>query len=120
MEVNKSMLYVGNDGSIQLTRGDTARLVIDITNDLTGIDYTISPTDTLRFTVKRTTDDEEAYISKEVIGGSEFDILPEDTNKMSYGKYMYDVELTTAAGDVYTVIVPTSFKILKEVTWHGR
>lgn len=50
------MLYVNSDGTIRLTRGDTA------------------------------------------------------------GKYLYDVELTTASGDVYTVIVPTTFEVLKEVT----
>ena len=51
------MLYVNDDGSIELTRGDTARLSVSIQNDLTGEDYIVSATDTLRFTIKRTVND---------------------------------------------------------------
>lgn len=40
------MLYVNDDGSIELTRGDTARLSVSIQNDLTGEDYIVSATDT--------------------------------------------------------------------------
>ena len=49
-------------------------------------------------------------------GSNQFHIEPEDTKFLSFGKYLYDVELTTASGDVYTVIVPTTFEVLKEVT----
>lgn len=111
------MLYVNDDGSIELTRGDTARLSVSIQNDLTGEDYTVSSTDTLRFTIKKTVNDPTPYVTKEVKGSTQFDIRPSDTRDLPYGKYVYDVELTTASGDVYTVIVPTAFKILKEVTW---
>lgn len=111
------MLYVNDDGSIELTRGDTARLSVSIQNDLTGEDYTVSSTDTLRFTIKKTVNDPTPYVKKEVKGSTQFDIRPSDTRDLPYGKYVYDVELTTAGGDVYTVIVPTAFKILKEVTW---
>ena len=111
------MLYVNDDGSIELTRGDTARLSVSIQNDLTGEDYIVSATDTLRFTIKRTVNDTTPYVKKEVKGSTQFDIRPSDTRDLPYGKYVYDVELTTASGDVYTVIVPTAFKILKEVTW---
>ena len=111
------MLYVNDDGSIELTRGDTARLSVSIQNDLTGEDYIVSATDTLRFTIKRTVNDPTPYVKKEVKGSTQFVIIPSDTSDLPYGKYVYDVELTTAGGDVYTVIVPTPFKILKEVTW---
>ena len=46
------MLYVLEDGTIKLTRGDTARLTIDIMNDLTKKSYTMSKHDTLTLTVK--------------------------------------------------------------------
>ncbi len=111
------MLYVNDDGSIQLTRGDTARLSITIENDLTGSDYTIAATDTLKFTIKKNVNDSTPCIQKVNIGSAQFTIEPSDTKDLPYGKYMYDVELTTDSGDVYTVVVPTAFKILKEVTW---
>lgn len=111
------MLYINDDGSIQLTRGDSARLSIIIENDITGGEYKVTDTDTIRFTIKRSTSDPMPCVQKVVKGTTNFYIEPSDTKDLSYGKYVYDVELTTASGDVYTVIVPTTFKILKEVTW---
>lgn len=35
------MLYVSSDSTIQLTRGDTARLSVSILNDLTNSEYVI-------------------------------------------------------------------------------
>ena len=49
-------------------------------------------------------------------GGAAIHIRPEDTKELSFGKYLYDIQLTTADGDIYTVIPPTTFEILKEVT----
>lgn len=62
------MLYVLDDGTIQLTRGNTAR-------------------------------------------------LSADTHALEFGKYVYDVQIITEASDVYTVIGPCTFEILKEVTY---
>ena len=64
------MLYINDDGSIELTRGDTARLSVSIQNDLTGEDYIVSATDTLRFTIKRTVNDTTPYVKKEVKGST--------------------------------------------------
>ena len=40
---------------------------------------------------------------------------PADTHELDFGKYVYDVELTTGT-DVYTVIEPSCFEVMKEVT----
>lgn len=111
------MLYVGSDGKVQLTRGDSARLSVTIRNDLGDGNYEVTPTDTLRLTIRKTVNDATPAVQKTVTGTSKFYIKPEDTKDLSFGKYLYDVELTTASGDVYTVIVPTTFEILKEVTY---
>lgn len=111
------MLYVNSDGTIQLTRGDTARLSVSIKNDLTGSDYEMASDDILRLTIKKTVNDATSAVQKVVTGSNQFYIEPKDTEELSFGKYLYDVELTTANGDVYTVIVPTTFEILKEVTY---
>lgn len=111
------MLYVKEDGTIQLTRGDTARLEITITNSLTGGDYSLEPEDTLTFTIKKNVKDVTPLIQKTVKGDNIFHIKPIDTKELSFKKYLYDVQLTQANGDVYTVIAPTTFELTSEVTY---
>lgn len=110
------MLKIMKDGTIQLTRGDTARLAVPIINELDGEEYVIQSGDTLVFSVKKTVSDTEVLLEKVLKGENTFHIEPKDTAKMKFGHYKYDVQLTTAGGDVYTVIAPTTFEILSEVT----
>lgn len=111
------MLYVNTDGTIQLTRGDTARLSVDINNDVVGDKYEIQSEDLLFLTVRKRVSDSQYSFQKKVVGSNTFHILPSDTEELSFGKYVYDVQLTTKEGDVYTVIGPSTFEILKEVTY---
>ena len=110
------MLKVSQDGSIELTRGDTARLVVTITNELTDAPYEMQPEDELVFSVKKSTKDAEPLIRKSVRGAKAFHIKPEDTQALEFGKYKYDVQLTTVDGDVYTVLGTATIQILDEVT----
>lgn len=117
------MLYVGSDKSIKLTRGDTAMFTINIDNESTEGPYIIGENDILKFTVRKSENDEIFSFQKVVQGSASIVIEPEDTSSLDFGKYKYDVELTTTTGDVYTVIgaddrnkLPT-FEILKEVTY---
>lgn len=111
------MLSVQADGTIRLTRGDTARLNVSINNDSNGTEYEIQDTDELRFTVKKSVSDESPVLQKIITGSSLFHIRPEDTAGLSFGRYKYDVQLTTGGGDVYTVIGPSTFEIAQEVTY---
>lgn len=110
------MLNVERDGVIRLTRGDTAYLQVPITNEITNSDYILSPDDVLKFTIKRSVNDTDPLVQKVLYGANLFHIEPTDTKHLSFGKYLYDVELTTSNGDVYTVIVPTTFELMKEIT----
>lgn len=111
------MLYIDSDNSIHLTRGDTARLMIDrAKNVATGEDYVFTEEDTVEMSVKKTVNDTEKLIYKKVSGGSVFHFEPEDTKSLSFGRYVYDIQLTTNVGDIYTVITPTVFEVMKEVT----
>lgn len=110
------MLYVETDGTIRLTRGDTARLTVNVEDDITGEEYVIQPADVMILTVKRTVRDASACFQKTITGSNMFHILPTDTHELAFGKYVYDVQLTTASGDVFTVIAPSVFEIMKEVT----
>ena len=111
------MLTVDKDNAIHLTRGDTARLLLSsVVNLVTGKEYILSADDTVTFTVKKTVYDTAPAVQITVPGGAAIHIKPEDTKEMAFGNYLYDVQLTTADGDVYTVIPPTKFEVLKEVT----
>lgn len=111
------MLYIETDGTIRLTRGDTARLNVQITNQIGEDEYTIDANDTLTFSVKKSVSESEYVLQKTIVGSGTFHIEPHDTSELAYGKYKYDVQLTTAGGDVYTIIEPSTFELLKEVTW---
>lgn len=111
------MLYVESDGTIKLTRGDTARLTVDINNDVDGNEYIIQEEDILTMTIKKNISDTEAALQKISKGVNVFHIQPSDTSHLDFGSYKYDIQLTTADGDTYTVIGPSSFVLLKEVTY---
>ena len=71
--------------------------------------------DTLTLTVKRDANDSEAVLQLEAVDGV-FIFAPSATDGLAFGKYRYDIQLETAAGEVYTPIV-SDFKLTEEVTW---
>lgn len=99
--------------SIELTRGDSLDLHIDL-KDEDGEAYTLKEGDELTLTVKRSASSSEALITKH---GQDISILPEDTSALEFGVYRYDVQLTTLDGRVCTVIKPSDFVVAEEVTW---
>lgn len=110
------MLRIESDKTIKLTRGDTAYLTVDLTNGQ-GIPYELKPDDILTFSVKRQPKtDVDCLIQKTITGENSFHLEPLDTKNLSFGKYKYDIQLTTSSGDVFTVIEPSTFEIMEEVT----
>ena len=110
------MLCVNSDGTIQLTRGDTARFNLTIKNNLSQTDYQVQPDDTLTMSIKKSVRDVDPVVQLSVKGSSVFHMRPSDTSNLAFGKYLYDVQITTGDGDVYTVIGPTTLELMKEVT----
>ena len=110
------MLKILSNGDIHLTRGDTAKIQVDIINDLDNNPYILENEDILEFSVKLRITDEEPIIYKKLQGTSEIYILPEDTKNLSFIEYYYDIQLTTSSGDIYTIIGPCKLKILAEIT----
>lgn len=110
-----AMLIVSKYGEIKLTRGDTARLTVTLTTE-EGKAYEVQATDTLTLSVKKAVTDTEYVLQKVIEGSNTFHIEPKDTAGLSFGKYKYDVQLTTGGGDVYTVITPATFEIQSEVS----
>ena len=111
------MLRIYADGSIELTRGDTARITVNIANDADGNDYALSSGDILTLTIKKSAKDSEILVQKVLTGSNLFHIEPSDTEGLDFKTYKYDVQLTTESGDVYTVVGPNSIRITEEVTY---
>ena len=110
------MLYVDNE-NVYLTRGDSCDLIITI-RDIQGDIYELQAGDILTFTIKVNCNTEDIIIQK-VISTNVVSITPADTEKLAYGAYWYDVQLTTSGEDIYTVIPPHRFNITPEVTFNG-
>lgn len=112
------MFIIHEDGRFEIVRGDSADfdIYLPIYNDEGEVigEYDLEPGDTLLFTVKKNTKTDDVLIQK---SGKHVSILPEDTEGLSYGKYVYDVQLTYSSGFVDTVILPHEFKINEEVTF---
>lgn len=104
------------DGTnITITRGDTGIFSLNIKN-ASGQDYDFS-SDTVLLTVKANTYTSDKLIQKTVTYGENITIAPADTEHLNYGEYVYDVQLTTAGGIVDTIIQPSKFIVLPEVTF---
>lgn len=112
------MLYI-YENTVRLTRGDTAYLEVPIVaklSDGTEQPYVMDAGDKLTLTIKKTVNDVTALVQKELTGTNTFHFEPEDTTELAFGRYKYDVQLRTEAGDIYTIIEPTTFEIMAEVT----
>ena len=111
------MLKILEDNTIQLTRGDTAAITVDIIDEVSSTQYQMASDDTLTLSVKRSVDDPKYYFQKIVTGTNRITIEPADTRNLGYGTYVYDVQLGRVTGGVSTVIEPATFELLTEVTW---
>lgn len=111
------MLTTDKNGGISLTRGDSARLDIVIMLDDDHERYQMKESDYLYFTVRTSTKNPVKAIFKTSSGISRITLLPTDTEFLSCGKYVYDIQLITGEGDVYTIIPPSVFELMPEVTW---
>ena len=97
------------DGVISITRGDTAYLDVTLTT-AGGTAYTMQEGDTLTLTVR-----ERAEVACEVLlqstsTNSTIILTSEQTAALPVGNLSYDIQLTTFAGEIYTVVGATSTK----------
>lgn len=101
--------------SIIMTRGDTARVQVSISNP-DGSEYQPVEGDTVRFAMKESYDDEEPLVLKDIPTDTMLlTIDPADTKPLPFGKYVYDIELTQTDGTVNTFITKASIVLDEEV-----
>lgn len=120
------MFKINDDNTMAIIRGDSGGFDFTVKQkDSEGevTDYTLVTGDVVTFTVKKNTKEtnHDALIQKigYVIDTSKvhFDIDPEDTEDLKYGKYYYDIEFVRYDGYTDTLIPPTLFTIKEEVTF---
>lgn len=107
------MFAIKKNGAIVLTRGDYAAFDVEIFTE-EGEPYIPEAGDTVTFTVKKNTRTTDILIQKT---GTFIEIQGEDTESLSYGSYVYDVQLTYENGRRDTFITPTEFQVTEEVTF---
>lgn len=101
--------------SISLTRGDTCAINVEI-HKTNGELYIPNEGDTIRFALKEDVEESTPLILKDIPTDTMMlKIDPEDTKPLAFGVYVYDIELTTESGEVYTFITRSRFKITEEV-----
>ena len=108
------MSYSVSGTTITLTRGDTFVALISITKQ-DGTPYVPNDGDKVRFAMKAKYEDPEPLVVKDIpIDTLTLTLLPEDTKDLSFGKYVYDIQLTKADGTVDTFITKATIKITEE------
>lgn len=109
------MSYSVNGTTITLTRGDTFKAQI-IIHDRAGNVYTPIEGDSVRFALKaKITDPEPLAVIDIPIDTMMLIIKPEHTSGLSFGSYIYDIQLTKVNGDVDTFITASKLKLTEEV-----
>lgn len=111
------------DGTtITLTRGDTLCVNVEMTLD--GVAYVPSGNDSIRFALKTPKmtggraeyKDQEPLILKPIpIDTCQLVLTPTDTKQLSFGQYVYDIEITMEDGTVDTFISEATFILSPEV-----
>lgn len=101
--------------TITLTRGDTFTARIDIT-DAAGEPYTPGKGDTVRFAMKASYADIRPLLVVDIpVDTMLLTLRPEDTKDLAFGKYVYDIQLTRANGEVDTFITKAKLNLSEEV-----
>lgn len=97
------------DGNnLYLTRGDTAYLSVNIDgNDREIRELTLS--------VKKDIADAEYAFQLTAID-NKFIFEPADTKDLDYGKYVYDIQMTTEYNEIFTIVEKSNLYIKDEVT----
>ena len=105
------MFELTKHNKIKLTRGDTCYIEVEIIGN-----YVIQEGDILHFSVKKNVKDREQAVHVAFPANTILVLNPTDTKDLEFGKYYYDVQLSTIDGEVFTLIGPCEFILMEEIT----
>lgn len=105
-----------NGTTISMTRGDTFKAIIRILDEHEN-EYTPDSTDRIIFTAKKSYDDSNVVLEKEIpVDSMLLHIRPEDTKPLNQpARFVYDIQLLKEDGSVYTFIAKAELRITEEV-----
>lgn len=86
---------------IKMTRGDSASLTVALKKK-DGSEYVMQSGDTLTMTVRRIIG--SSILMQVISETNTIYISPVDSKKLLVGSCVYDIELKTVSGDVFTVV----------------
>lgn len=112
------MLKVKSNGVINMSRGDTISLDVNIV-DADGNDYELKEDEELYFSVKAKSTDKNYAIPPKKLDGKTLHLASEDTYDLDFGNYLYDIQLRKADGRCNTIIKPTQLVIEEVITAFG-
>lgn len=116
------MLSIKNNKDIWITRGDTAFIDLEVRQPIFPYDtYCLEEEDSVLLTIRKNKsdnidEDNPILLQKELVEGR-FIFVNSDLKDFEFGDYFYDVQLKFANGVVNTIVGPSLFKILPEVTY---
>ena len=99
-----------------MTRGDTAKIRVDLKYKQTGEVYTPEIGDEIVFTAINPIQSQKKIVKSIPIDTLMLRINPEDTRNLPYGQYLFDIQITFANGDVDTFITDGVLNITSEWT----
>ena len=101
--------------TITLTKGDTFKATVTM-ETASGEKYTPAAGDVIRFALKKNYSDAQPLIHKTIPHDTMLlQLVPSDTSERDIGKYVYDIEITYANGDIDTFIDRAQFILTEEV-----
>lgn len=112
------MLKVKNNGTINMSRGDTVYLNVEIL-DAEGNPYVLKEGDKLFFSAKKKATDQDYAIPPKLLNGTLLELISSDTYDLKFGDYLYDIQLITAEGRSNTIIKPSPLIIDDTITAYG-
>ena len=116
---DKKMIIRGND--ISMIRGDSESVQVSCF-DAEGNKIPFMLGDRVYMTVKESFRTPDKILQKLVVQFTEFgdaiiEIEPQDTKDLDFENYVYDIQFVKADGKVKTIVPPSIFSILGEVTY---
>lgn len=89
------------NGVLYITRGDSVDIPLTIL-DVNGQEYELKEGDVVRFTAKERVNG--PVILQKEINADMVSLSPEDTRLLTFGRGVFEIEVTLANGNVYTII----------------
>ena len=120
------MLTIKN-GTITMNRADSVYITLTV-RDSQGNSYKIQDGDTFYFAAKKKATDSDYAIAPKKLAISTDDegittavleLVPEDTEQLAFGAYIYDIRMTTKRGTSSIIIKPSTLNIEETITGIG-